>query len=241
MEKSDKKTWTILSPDDLNRLLPWLGVMAIVSGYLHTDIIFRHFDIPHWLYFNIEDYLTTSLGRIVNIILFSVFVSLLSLFLIKNFRHGYIEWLALALIIAIGFYIAHLHSYENNAIGWVAVVTYFTAAFILNIPYNTDEDGKRFNKDATLAVFLFITATLAVISLDAKSMIKSIDSHHANSCMLVDLELVDGKYADREFAIMGSNTRYFFLREKKTGRVEIINADKLMNKGISYYRKNDCP
>ncbi len=241
MEKSDKKSLTIISPDDLNRLLPWLGVMAIVSGYLHTDIIFRYFDIPHWLYFNIEDYLTTSLGRIVDMILFSVFISLLVLFFVKNFRHWHIEWIAWGVIIGTGIYITYLHLYESNSIIWVAMIIYFLAAVIINYPYKTDEDEKHPIKDATLTVFLFITATLAVISQDAKLMIKSIESHHANSCMQVDLELVDGKYADREFAIMGSNTRYFFLREKKTGWVEIINADKLMNKGISYYRKNDCP
>ena len=238
METPEKKVRQPVSLNDLNRLLPWFGVMALVSGYLRTDIIYRHFDIPHWLYFNLEDYLTTSLGQILNLLLFSTSVTLLILFVIKNCRFKIIAWGVIIAAVAAGAYIAHVHSKSGDTIFWVALLTYLVAGAFINFPYKTDEKQAQ---ELTLAAFLFITATLAVISLDAKSMIDSIKSHHAGSCMLVDLEFGDEKYADREFVIMGSNTRYFFLRDKETGRIEIVGADSLIDKGLAYYRKNDCP
>ena len=216
--------------------------MALVSGYLRTDIIYRHFDIPHWLYFTLEDYLTTSLGQILNLLLFSTFITLLLLFFVKNVKNCCLKFIAwggiIIAAIAAVVHITHVHSKSGDTIFWVALLTYLVAGAFINFPYKTDEKQAR---ELTLAAFLFITATLAVISLDAKSMIDSIKSHHAGSCMLVDLEFGDEKYADREFVIMGSNTRYFFLRDKETGRIEIVGADSLTGKGLAYYRKNDCP
>ena len=233
MDVLKRKIWDNISISKFNQLLPLFGIMVLVAGYLYTDIIYRHFGIQHWLYFNIEDYLTASLGRMINIILSSVFFSVSFMLFFDGRKKLHITgWLLIIIANAVIILYYFCTGGIGNTIWTASIIILATSAFIAAMMY----PNERIPKDETLIAFLVVTVSFICIFLEAENSIRNIETPQSKFHTKVEMELDADKYGGRNFVILGTNSRYFFLRDD-CGKIEIVQTGNIMRKGISYSRK----
>ncbi|MDA8015433.1 MAG: hypothetical protein MPK09_07510 [Gammaproteobacteria bacterium] len=210
---------------DLTLPTSWLSVFFVISGYVHTNLVYDHFGVDVSQFFTLGDYLAGSIKQI-SLALFAITGYLLSV--ISRYRSGkqfdttlifsYFREMPLFTLSALSvpcaflvfLYFAYVRSWNVFWLFAPLSVIIFFQSLVARKVYQTFKNP--FSATATAMVILIF---LASIVSQSHKRITGIEKGRDQKIFAV--ETAKNKFTSEEFFFLGGNERYIFLLEKKDG------------------------
>lgn len=227
----------------LTLFLPWVSLLLILTGYVHTHFVYGRFGIDVDQFFSLNDYLASTIKEITSVFFHMVFVFIAAIDLYRNERawelyksgRGRIAWLLYALSV---FLLFDLFVKGNlrpgplyGTVSMSAIVVARRPVFYLVRRY--------FKKSTDISIGLMILiGFFSGITFRACSQISEIEQGRPG--MEFEIETPTRKFTQENFTFIGGNSRYIFLRTEERGveiipvestaRIKILTVEKVSDK-----------
>ena len=216
---------------DLTTVIPLISVLLLCAGYLHTSIVYKHFNIDPTRYFSVGDYLAASLEQIRHAL-----YSLLGY--VAGVVHGYrnqsiatkferktnankeryrqiLRYIFFGGILVVSYV-------RWNVIGIVPQVHIFLVVALLVVfqePVYFISDRYFKNSMSVGIVAIVLLIFFSSMFVGAKSRIAQIESR--NESQTFEIVAKTNKYSHTESVIIGANSNFMFLIERNNNVVVI--------------------
>ena len=227
----------------LTLLLPWVSLLLILTGYVHTYFVYGRFGIDVDQFFSLNDYLASTIEEITSVFFHMVCALITAIGFYRNERawelyksgRGRIAWLLYVLSVFLLFDLVFMGNIRPGPLyGTVsvsAIVVTRRPVFYLVRRY--------FKKPTGISIVLMILiGFFSGIAFRAYSQISEIEQGRPG--MEFEIETPTRKFTHENFTFIGGNSRYIFLRTEgrgveiipveSTARIKILTVEKISDK-----------
>ena len=227
------------SLEKLTPFLPWISLLFIFAGYIHTRFIYGYFGIEVDQFFSLNDYLSSSIEEITSALLSMTGIFLAIIYLYRNewawelYKRTAIRLYELLSTFFLGSCFAYLYkgNVPESPYGSIVVVV-ISCAVVISSSRITFYVVRRYFRNSTKisVILLVLIGFFSGIAFSTYSEIKNIKDGRPG--LEFEIKAETGEFTQEDFTFIGGNSRYIFLLAEG-GSIEIIPIESAERVRIS--------
>lgn len=231
------------SLEKLTLFLPWISLLFIFAGYIHTRCIYGYFGIEVDQFFSLNDYLSSSIEEITSALLNMTGIFLTIIYLYRNewawelYKRTAIRWYELLSMSFLGFCFAYLYK-ENvplESLYGSIIAAVISCSVVTSSSRVIFYVVSRYFKNSTKisVILLVLIGFFSGIAFSIYSEIKNIKDGRPD--LEFEIKAGTGKFTQEDFTFIGGNSRYIFLLAEggSIGIIPIESAERVRISAVS--------